>query len=204
MKTYVTEFIGTFFLVLTVGLMVIGGSPLAPLAIGASLMIMVYMGGHISGAHYNPAVSFALVLRGKLPAKEFVPYVVAQLLGAIAAAGFAYVLTGRTFAPAPAATASSMQALGVEIAYTFALALVVLLWARVRVHDRRRGVRRRPNLGRRVHPGGGHRSNGHQRAAGRRHVAEPMALPGRPAVGRGARRGRIRAAGGLAAAGRGG
>ena len=125
MKTYVTEFIGTFFLVLTVCLTVIGGTPLAPLAIGASLMIMVYMGGHISGAHYNPAVSLALTLRGKLPAAQFVPYVVSQLLGAIAAAWLAHALTGRTFAPAPAAGATSLQALGVEIVYTFALALVV-------------------------------------------------------------------------------
>ena len=76
MKNYVTEFIGTFFLVLTAGLTVLGGTPLAPLAIGASLMIMVYMGGHISGGHYNPAVSFGLMLRGKLASKEFVPYVV--------------------------------------------------------------------------------------------------------------------------------
>ncbi len=55
MAKYVTEFIGTFFLVLTIGLTVLGGSPMAPLAIGSSLMIMVYMGGHVSGAHYNPA-----------------------------------------------------------------------------------------------------------------------------------------------------
>ncbi len=64
MKSYVTEFIGTFFLVLTVGLTVIGGTPFAPLAIGASLMIMVYMGGHISGGHYNPAVSLGAAMRG--------------------------------------------------------------------------------------------------------------------------------------------
>ena len=49
MRNYLTEFLGTFFLVLTIGLTVLGGTPLAPLAIGASLMIMVYMGGHVSG-----------------------------------------------------------------------------------------------------------------------------------------------------------
>src|SRR5437867_1815953 len=102
MKRYATEFIGTFFLVLTVGLTVIGGTPLAPIAIGCSLMIMVYMGGHISGGHYNPAVSFGLTLRGKLAAAEFVPYVVAQLLGALAAATVTWFVTGRTFAPEPA------------------------------------------------------------------------------------------------------
>jgi aquaporin Z len=126
MKNYVTEFIGTFFLVLTVGLTVIGGTPMAPLAIGASLMVMVYMGGHISGGHYNPAVSLGLMLRGKLAAKEFVPYVVAQLLGAVAAAGVAYVVTGRTFAPEPGYGVTPLQALVVEILYTFALVLVVL------------------------------------------------------------------------------
>ncbi len=58
MKKYIAEFIGTFFLVLTIGLTVIaaGASVIAPLAIGAGLMVMVYAGGHISGAHYNPAV----------------------------------------------------------------------------------------------------------------------------------------------------
>ena len=126
MKNYVTEFIGTFFLVLTVGLTVIGGTPFAPLAIGCSLMIMVYMGGHISGGHYNPAVSFGLMLRGKLASKEFLPYVISQLLGAIAAAYVAYILTGKTFAPEPSTTATSMQALLVEIVFTFALVLVVL------------------------------------------------------------------------------
>ena len=64
MNKYVTEFVGTFFLVLTIGLCVLGGTPMAPLAIGASLMVMVYMGGHVSGGHYNPAVSLAVLLRG--------------------------------------------------------------------------------------------------------------------------------------------
>lgn len=126
MKTVLTEFIGTFFLVLTIGLMSVNGSPMAPLAIGASLMIMVYMGGHISGAHYNPAASFGLMLRGRLPARDFAPYVVAQLLGSIAAAWVVYSITGRSFAPEPAPTASAMQALAIEILYTFALVLVVL------------------------------------------------------------------------------
>jgi aquaporin Z len=127
MRKYLTEFIGTFFLVLTVGLTVIGAVPMAPLAIGASLMIMVYMGGHISGGHYNPAVSLAVLLRGKMAsAGEFVGYVVSQLAGAIAAAVVAYVITGKTFAPAPADSTSALGALLVETLFTFALALVVL------------------------------------------------------------------------------
>jgi len=126
MAKYLTEFIGTLFLVLTVGLTVVGQSPMAPLAIGASLMIMVYMGGHISGGHFNPAVSLAVTLRGRLPGSELLPYMVAQVLGAIVAGLLVYVIMGRTFAPAPAPTATVIAALLVETLYTFALCLVVL------------------------------------------------------------------------------
>ncbi len=127
MRNYVTEFIGTFFLVLTIGLTVLGESPMAPLAIGASLMIMVYMGGHVSGGHYNPAVSLAVLLRGKMPSVgEFFAYVVTQCAGAVAAALVVYAILGKTFAPAPATTATVAGALPVELLYTFALALVVL------------------------------------------------------------------------------
>jgi len=127
MRNYLTEFIGTFFLCLTIGLTVLNGTALAPLAIGASLMVMVYMGGHVSGGHYNPAVSLAVLLRGKMASVgEFVGYVVSQCAGAIAAGLVVYVILGRTFAPAPAPTASVIAALLVEVLYTFALALVVL------------------------------------------------------------------------------
>lgn len=126
MRAYLTETIGTFFLVLTVCLTVLNGTPMAPLAIGASLMIMVYMGGHISGGHYNPAVSLAVALRGKLPMKELVPYWIAQLVGAIVAALVAWMVMNRTlqFFPSPAATVT--EALVVEFVYTFALCIVVL------------------------------------------------------------------------------
>jgi aquaporin Z len=126
MRKYLTEFVGTFFLVLTIGLTVTAGTPFAPLAIGLALMTMVYMGGHVSGAHYNPAVSFALLIRGALPRAEFLPYVASQILGATAAAAVVRVLTGQTFAPAPGATATTAAALLAEILLTFALALVVL------------------------------------------------------------------------------
>ena len=66
MKKLIVEFIGTFILASTVGNALVSGSPLAPLAIGASLMIAIYAGGHISGAHYNPAVSLAVWRRGKI------------------------------------------------------------------------------------------------------------------------------------------
>lgn len=126
MRNYLTEFIGTFFLVLTIGLTVLGGTPLAPLAIGVSLMIMVYMGGHVSGAHYNPAVTLAVTLRGKLAAKEILPYWSAQVAGALAAAMVTRSITGQTFSPAPAASVPPLAALLVEFLFTFALALVVL------------------------------------------------------------------------------
>jgi len=126
MKRYLTEFIGTFFLVFTVCMCVMNGTPMAPLAIGASLMIMVYMGGHVSGGHYNPAVSLAVLMRGKMPASDFVPYVVAQVLGSMVAAAIAFWIMGRQFAPAPGEGVSALAALTVEFLFTFALCLVVL------------------------------------------------------------------------------
>jgi len=126
MRAYLTEFIGIYFLVLTIGLTVLGGTPFAPLAIGASLMIMVFMGGHISGAHYNPAVSIACAMRRKLPWSEVAPYIAAQLLGAVAAALTVYGILGQTFTLAPAEGFSAARAVVVEALYTFALCLVVL------------------------------------------------------------------------------
>jgi aquaporin Z len=102
------------------------GSMLAPIAIGATLMVMVYMGGHISGAHYNPAVSLAILIRGKMTPSEFGGYVVSQIVAAFVAAWVAMSLTGGSFAPAPGPDVSPMAALTVEALYTFALALVVL------------------------------------------------------------------------------
>lgn len=126
MSKYLTEVIGTFFLVLTIGLCVIAKFDAAPLAIGAALMVMVFMGGHTSGAHYNPAVTLAIFLRGRLPAAEVLPYWISQLIGAVLAAFTAYVITGQTFAPAPGTGVSTLAALLVELLFTFALALVVL------------------------------------------------------------------------------
>jgi aquaporin Z len=126
MKRYLTEFIGTFFLVLTIGLTVIGKSPAAPLAIGASLMIMVYAGGPVSGGHYNPAVSLAAMMRKALPVADFIPYIVSQILGAVVASMAVMTITGESFAPSPAAGTSTISAFLVEFLFTFALAYVVL------------------------------------------------------------------------------
>jgi aquaporin Z len=75
MKKLLVEAIGTFFLVFTIGMTVIdpGAGPLAPLAIGAALAVMIFAGGHISGGHYNPAVSFAAAIRGALSWMELLP-----------------------------------------------------------------------------------------------------------------------------------
>lgn len=126
MRAYLTEFIGTFFLVLTIGLTVIGGTPFAPLAIGGALMVMVFMGGHVSGGHYNPAVSLSCAMRSKLVWSEVPPYIAAQLAGALAAALTVRALLGQTFTLAPAQGFNAARAIAVEALYTFALCLVVL------------------------------------------------------------------------------
>jgi aquaporin Z len=128
MKKFIVEFIGTFFLVFTVGACVInpGAGVIPPLAIGFSLMIMVFAGGHISGAHYNPAVTVAVALRGRLPASEVPSYVLAQLTGAVLAGGAAYYLKGPS-APGAAETDYMLgQLVLAEFLFTFALAYVVL------------------------------------------------------------------------------
>jgi aquaporin Z len=118
------EFIGTFFLVFTVGMAVATAGRLAPLAIGAVLMVMVFAGGHVSGGHYNPAVSTAVFLRGKMAPNEYVPYMVTQVLAAIVAAVVVIILgyDPRT----PMAVAGAGKMLIVEFLFTFALAYVVL------------------------------------------------------------------------------
>lgn len=128
MKKYITEFIGTFFLVLTVGMAVNGGAgAMAPLAIGAALMVMIYAGGHISGAHYNPAVTLAVLIRGRISAPESAAYIMAQLLGAIIAAFVVKYLIGDAKMPAEAASnPAAVKALIAELLGTFALAYVVL------------------------------------------------------------------------------
>lgn len=126
MVRYLTEFIGTFFLCLTIGLTVITGHPMPGLVIGSSLMIMVYMGGPISGGHYNPAVTTAAVIRGALPTSQVLPYMVSQLAGAMAAGLITGVLTGDVISPEPSPDVSIGLAVLVEFLFTFALALVVL------------------------------------------------------------------------------
>ncbi len=130
MNKYLTEFIGTFFLVLTIGCSVIGGASIPPLAIGAALMVMIFAGGHVSGAHYNPAVTLAVYLRGRCDTKDVVPYMVAQVVAAVVAAMAVKFLMAGPFAGLKTAIKAVNPEVGpaflAEFLFTFALAYVVL------------------------------------------------------------------------------
>ncbi|HRH50213.1 MAG TPA: aquaporin [Panacibacter sp.] len=127
MKKLITEFIGTFFLVLTIGMVVIGGKgDFAPIAIGSVLMVMIFAGGHISGAHYNPAVTLAVLVRGKISIGEAIPYMIVQIIGGIAASFVVMFLMGDKMPAEASAMANSTNALVAELVGTFALAYVVL------------------------------------------------------------------------------
>jgi aquaporin Z len=151
MKKYIVEFIGTFFLVLTVATTAVllgASSPLTPLAIGSALMVMIYAGGHISGGHFNPSVTLGVWIRGRCDTKDVVPYIVAQLVGALIAVLAAKTLYPEQFAAladvaakatkaaadataagtaVPAAKfASPLSVILAEFLFTFALVYVVL------------------------------------------------------------------------------
>lgn len=126
MKKYFVEFIGTFFLVFTIGNVVVapGVGLFAPLAIGAVLTAMIYAGGHISGAHYNPAVTMAFWFRGKMNSGDVFPYMATQVVAGVLAALAVLLVKG-------APEISSMEifplpALIAETLFTFALCLVIL------------------------------------------------------------------------------
>lgn len=126
MNKYVVEFIGTFFLVFTVGMCVLkpDAGSFAPIAIGSALMVMIYAGGHISGGHYNPAVTLAVWLRGKCPTADVPGYMAAQIAAGVVAALAALYLKGN-----PVVTPGELKvgpSLLAEFLGTFALAWVVL------------------------------------------------------------------------------
>src|SRR4030095_2292105 len=126
MNKYIAEFIGTFFLVLTIGCTVIGSGAgaFAPLAIGSALMVMIFAGGHISGGHFNPAVTLGVWLRGKCEAKDVAPYMISPTVGALVAAfAVKFLKGGPALTPLQPAT---LPALLAEFLFTFALVYVVL------------------------------------------------------------------------------
>lgn len=129
MKKYIVEFIGAFFLILTIGCTVIapGAGDMAPLAIGSVLAVMIFAGGHISGGHYNPAVTLAVTLRGKCTWADALGYWAAQILAAVAAALTVEFLKGTTaMAAVSAMTPNVPPALVAEFLFTFALCYMVL------------------------------------------------------------------------------
>jgi aquaporin Z len=125
MNKYLTELIGTFFLVLTIGCVVIAGGPhvVPPLAIGAALMVMIFAGGHVSGGHYNPAVTLGVWMRGKLPTTDVAPYWISQLVGSFAASFAVKFLVGAGDSPMVPRVGPALVA---EFLFTFALVYVVL------------------------------------------------------------------------------
>ncbi|MBI2512637.1 MAG: aquaporin [Opitutae bacterium] len=132
MKKYLVEFIGTFFLVFTIGMTVIspGAGAMAPLAIGSVLAVMIFAGGHVSGGHFNPAVTLGVWLRGKCDTADVVPYMASQSAGALVAAMAVKALkTGlvtKAAAIGGAMTPEILPALLAEFVFTFALVWVVL------------------------------------------------------------------------------
>ena len=131
MNKYLTELIGTFFLFLTIGLAVTGHAALAPVAIGTVLGVMIYAGGHVSGAHYNPAVTVAVWLRGRCAAADVAPYWAAQVIGASLAAVLVSHLNGPGSVGVVACTSKILAA---EFLFTFALCYVVLNVATAKVN----------------------------------------------------------------------
>ena len=127
MRKYITEFIGTFFLTFTVGMVVLGGKgDFAPLAIGSVLMVMIFAGGHISGGHYNPAVTLAVLLRGKITIRDAVPYMIVQILGAAVASFVVIYFLNDKVSEVPPEMTNTTKSLLAEFIGTFALAYVVL------------------------------------------------------------------------------
>ncbi len=125
MKVF-TDFVGTFIFLFAISLAAGLGATLAPIAIGCALMVVVYMGGHRSGGHYNPAVSFGLFLAKQIDATVLASYAVAQIVAGILAFGLGYYVTGKPVAIQPGADFNAIKALIVEVVFTFTLVLVVL------------------------------------------------------------------------------
>ena len=132
MKKYLVEFIGTFFLVFTIGMTVVapGAGNLAPLAIGSVLAVMIFAGGHVSGGHFNPAVTIGVWLRGKCPTGDVISYLGAQSAAALVASFAVKALKTGLVAKAAAMTGAMtpeiLPALLAEFLFTFALVWVVL------------------------------------------------------------------------------
>jgi aquaporin Z len=126
MPKYLTEFLGTMLLVFVIGLASAHAGPSGGLAIGIALMALVATGAHISGAHYNPAVTLAVALSGTIPSAQAVRYVLFQLAGAAVGAVIVHSVTGEPMIVQYAANTTITRALAVEMVFTFMLTLTIL------------------------------------------------------------------------------
>ncbi len=124
-RKLVVEFVGMFIFMFTVGMATnkAGAGALAPLAIGSVLMVMVFAGGHVSGGHFNPAVSTAVFVRGRMASVEYGAYIATQVVAAVLAGAAVRVVGGREKATP---VASNGKMLVAEFIFTFALGWVVL------------------------------------------------------------------------------
>jgi aquaporin Z len=126
-RKYVTEFIGAFFLTFAVGVAALSGSVFVPLAAGAMLMVMIYAGGHISGGHYNPAVTMAALVRRRIRVEDAVAYWIVQAVGGIAAGALARAVVNPAGVKTLSLSGHTEAATAVvEVLITFALCYVVL------------------------------------------------------------------------------
>ncbi len=128
LRKYLVEFIGTFFLILTIGSTITlnGSGVIPPLAIGGILMVMIYAGGPVSGGHYNPAVTLAVFIRGALAKRDVLPYMIAQVAGSVVATLAVMEFRHEASAAIPPFNFRIHDLLLSEFLFTFALAFVVL------------------------------------------------------------------------------
>ena len=134
MRRYAAEFVGTFGIVFApVALSASGHFPGADSGLmasawvsGLAVLAMIYALGHISAAHFNPAVTLGFAVAGRFPWRYVLPYGVAQVLGGIAAAGLAALLFGGGYGAHVPAPGPLARAVGVEAILTFFLMLVII------------------------------------------------------------------------------
>lgn len=126
-RKYVVELIGTFFLMFAVAVSAFSGSVFTPLAAGATLMVMIYAGGHISGGHYNPAVTLAVLCRRRIGITDAVGYWIAQLVAGVIAAAIARAVVNPAHVKTLTLSGHAVTAVALaELLITFALCYVVL------------------------------------------------------------------------------
>lgn len=125
-EAYVSEFVGTFFLVLTIGFNVLQNTALAPISIGAMLMVMIFATGKVSGGHFNPAVTLGVYARGNITGDCACAYAMTQLLAGLVAGCCYLSILGASFSLGPGIGYTLGSVCIVEVLFTTALVFVVL------------------------------------------------------------------------------